>query len=80
MDIEALIHYCNTRLCSRTEDKHRWLAVIIRNAVLEILPELKDKLVPNCKAMLYCPEGRKGCGAYPTKKQLKEIIDKGMQK
>lgn len=77
MDIEALIHYCNTRLCVRTEDKHRRLAMLIRDAVLEILPELKDKLVPNCQNMLYCPEGRKGCGAYPTKKQLKEIIDKG---
>lgn len=77
MDIEALIHYCNTRLCVRTEDKHRQLAMLIRDSVLEILPELKDKLVPNCQNMLYCPEGRKGCGAYPTKKQLKEIIDKG---
>lgn len=77
MDIEGLIHFCNVRLCARTEDKHRVLAQLIRHAVLEILPELKDALVPNCQKMLYCPEGRHGCGAYPTKDELKEIIKEG---
>jgi len=75
MDIEALIHFCNMRLCVRTEDIHRELAQKIRNVSLEILPELKDKLVPNCQALLWCPEGKKGCGAYPTKKELKEKIE-----
>lgn len=73
MDIEALIHYCNARLCVRTEDVHRELAKKIRNSVLEVLPELKDKLVPNCQHLLWCPES-KGCGAYPTKNELKEKI------
>ena len=77
MDIEALIHFCNMRLCVRTEDKHRELAKLVKDAVLEILPNLENRLVPNCQAMLYCPEGKKGCGAYPTKKELKEIIAKG---
>lgn len=75
MDIEALIHYCNTRLCVRTEDVHRKLTTKIRDAVLEILPEVKDKLVPNCQYLLWCPEGKKGCGAYPTKKELKEKLN-----
>lgn len=79
MDIEALIHFCNMRLCARTEDVHRELAKKVRNAVLEILPELENKLVPNCQNMLYCPEGKKGCGAYPTKKELKEIIKRGKE-
>ena len=73
MDIEALIHFCHTRLCVRTEDIHRELARAIRNATLEILPELKDILVPNCQYLLWCPES-KGCGAYPTKEKLKEQI------
>ena len=72
---EALIHYCNMRLCIRTEDKHRELAKVIRDATISILPELTDKLVPNCQAFLWCPEGNKGCGAYPTKNKLKELIN-----
>lgn len=75
MDVEALIHFCNMRLCVRTEDIHRELAKAIRSASLGLLPELKEKLVPNCQALLWCPEGKKGCGAYPTKKELKEFID-----
>lgn len=77
MDIEAIIHFCNARLCVRTEDKCRELARLIRDAVLEILPELESRLVPNCQNLLWCPEGKKGCGAYPTKKELKEVIERG---
>ena len=76
MDVEALIHFCNMRLCVRAEDKIRELAVAIKKASLEILPELNEKLVPNCQALLWCPEGKDSCGAYPTKKQLKEILNK----
>lgn len=76
MTIEALIHFMNMRLCVRAEDKIRDLAIEMKKATLDILPELKDKLVPNCQAMLWCPEGRHSCGAYPTRKQLKEIINK----
>ena len=32
---EALIHYCNLRLCVRTEDVHRQLAQAIKKAVVE---------------------------------------------
>lgn len=74
LTVEALIHFCNMRLCVRTEDVHRKLAMLIKEAALEVLPELKNDLVPNCQAMLWCPEGRKSCGAYPTKKELKEKI------
>lgn len=73
--LEALIHYCNVRLCTRTEDVHRKLAIKIKNAVLEQLPELSDKLVPNCKHLLWCPETH-SCGAYPRKKELVEILEK----
>ena len=46
----------------------------MKQEVIEILPELKDKLVPQCVDLLWCPEGH-GCGAYPTKKELKETLD-----
>ena len=75
LTVEALIHFMNMRLCVRTEDVHRKLANLMKSATLEILPELKARLVPNCQAYLWCPEGKKSCGAYPTKKELKELID-----
>lgn len=76
MDIEALMHFCNMRLCVRAEDKIRELAIGLKNATLEILPELKNKLVPNCQMLLWCPEGKDGCGTHPTKEVLKDIINK----
>ena len=40
-----------------------------------IIPELDDKLVPACEAKLWCPEGKMTCNKYPTKDQLKEILN-----
>lgn len=74
MTVEALIHFANVRLCVRAEDKIRELALAIKNTTLDLLPELKNKLVPNCQALLWCPEGHASCGAYPTKSQLKKMI------
>lgn len=75
LTIEALIHFMNTRLCVRAEDKIRELAQLIKKTILEVLPELEEKLVPNCQYLLWCPEEKKSCGAYPTKKKLKELIE-----
>jgi thymidylate synthase (FAD) len=74
LTIEALIHFMNMRLCVRTEDVHRKLALLMKDATIEILPELKSRLVPNCQALLWCPEGKKSCGSYPTKKELQEKL------
>jgi thymidylate synthase (FAD) len=74
MTVEALIHFENVRLCVRAEDTIRGLAVAMKKATLELLPELKDRLVPNCQALLWCPEGHASCGAYPTKNQLRQMI------
>ena len=79
MDIEALIHFCNSRLCVRAEDTHRELASKMKNLVLEILPELKEKLVPNCQANLWCPE-KNSCGAFPQKESILQLLkDKGIK-
>ena len=75
--IEAFIHLCNARLCVRAEDSIREMTTLMKQEVLKVLPELKDKLVPNCVKLMYCPEGRAGCGAYPTKKQVQEYIELG---
>ena len=72
---EALIHFCQGRLCVRAEDKIRELAMGMRDEALKAVPELKARLVPQCQWMFYCPEGKHSCGAYPTRKELKEIIN-----
>jgi thymidylate synthase (FAD) len=72
--VEALIHFMNMRLCVRAEDTIHYLATLMKKATIEVLPELKYKLVPNCQALLWCPEGAKSCGAYPTKKELKDMV------
>lgn len=74
MTVEALIHFANVRLCVRAEDKIRELALAMKRVTIELLPELNDKLVPNCQALLWCPESHASCGAYPTKNQLKKMI------
>ncbi len=75
LTVESLIHFMNMRLCVRAEDVIRKLALLMKEETLTILPELKARLVPNCQAYLWCPEGKHSCGAYPTKKELKELID-----
>lgn len=73
--LEAFIHFCNERLCSRAEDDHRQLAFLMRNEVIDLIPEVKDYCVPKCQRLLYCPE-YKSCGAYPSKKQLLKVLEK----
>lgn len=75
LTVEALIHFCNVRLCVRAEDVINRLARLMKQEVVNILPELESRLVPNCQALLWCPEGKHSCGAYPTKKELKELIE-----
>ena len=80
LTVEALVHFMNMRLCVRAEDKIRELAKLMKEATLEVLPELKARLVPNCQAYMWCPESKHSCGAYPTKKELKELIDNARRK
>lgn len=72
--LEALINLANKRLCVRSQWEIRELTKAIVDEVIDVLPELKDKLVSQCKANLYCPES-KSCGAYPTREEVKEILN-----
>lgn len=69
---EALIHLCNLRLCVRTEDKNRELVEAMREATIEVIPELSTRLVPQCEWLLWCPENKKSCGRFPTRAELKK--------
>lgn len=73
-DIEALIHFMNKRLCVRADEPIRQVAKLMKKEILEVEPRYADLLVPQCKAMLYCPE-HKSCGAYPSKDELRKILE-----
>lgn len=73
-DIEALIHFMNKRLCVRADEPIRQVAKLMKKEILEVEPRYADLLVPQCKAMIYCPE-HKSCGAYPSKDELRKLIE-----
>lgn len=73
-DIEALIHFMNKRLCVRADEPIRQVAKLMKKEILEVEPRYADLLVPQCKAMLYCPE-HKSCGAYPSKDELRKLME-----
>ena len=59
----------------RSQWEIRELARMMRDEVLEVLPELEDELVPTCEFLLWCPEGKSCCGKAPTKEQLKNKLN-----
>lgn len=76
--VEALIHLCHKRLCSRTEDILRNLVNQMRIETIKVLPDLKDYLVPQCQYLMWCPE-EKSCGLSRTKSELENIIQNSNQ-
>lgn len=76
--IEALIHFMHKRLCKRADAPIRKVAQEMKKAVLEVEPRYGELLVPQCKALMYCPE-KHSCGMYPSKKDIMELIQLGYQ-
>lgn len=71
---EALIHFCHKRMCVRSQEFIRELAKKMAHEVEKYSPEFAKELVPQCQYLLWCPEKKAGCGAYPTRYELKERI------
>ena len=46
----------------------------MKKAVSEINEEFAKELIPHCAHLLWCPEGKMSCGAYPSKEDVKNII------
>ena len=76
--VEALIHFMHKRLCKRADAPIRKVAQEMRKAVIEVEPRYSEFLVPQCKSLMYCPE-RHGCGMYPSKAEIKELIQLGYE-
>lgn len=58
VNIECLIHLANVRLCNRAELPIRTIVKEMVRQVVEVEPRYKPFLVPNCKKLGYCPEGK----------------------
>ena len=74
--IEALIHFMHKRLCVRADAPIRIVANLMKEAVIEVEPRYEELLVPQCQDLMYCPE-KHGCGAYPSKEEVKKLIQLG---
>lgn len=71
---EALIHFCHKRLCSRAQEFIRELAGKMKREVAKYNAEFATELVPHCQHLLWCPEKKNSCHAYPTRGELTEIL------
>lgn len=71
---EALIHFCHKRLCTRAQEFVRQLAIKMKQEVAEYNAEFAAELVPHCQHLLWCPEKKHSCHAYPTKDELKKKL------
>lgn len=71
---EALIHFCHKRLCTRAQEFIRELAEQMKVEVSMLNERLGNELVPHCKHLLWCPEGKNCCGRARTKEQLLEAL------
>lgn len=71
---EALITFMHKRLCTRSQEFINRLAIEMKKAVQKINLEFAEELIPHCQYLTWCPEGKKSCGAWPTREErLKEI-------
>ena len=74
--IEALIHFMEKRLCVRADAPIRQVAKLMKDAVLAVEPRYEEFFVPQCQALMYCPE-KHGCHAYPSREELEKLIQAG---
>lgn len=75
---EALIQFMHKRLCSRAQEHIHRLANMMAAEITKLNPKFGKELVPQCKHLLWCPEGKHCCGYMPTKERLIEKLENGM--
>ena len=72
VNLRQLGHMCNERLCSTAQLPIRNLFKEITKQTVEVLPFMKNFLVPKCEMLGYCNEPRRTWG----RKKLKEEVIK----
>lgn len=74
--IEGLINFMHKRLCTCSQDEIRKLANAMRHAVVNVIPELDEYLVPACDAYGFCPEQpKRSCKKYPQREVAQKLMD-----
>ena len=71
--LEGLIHFMHKRLCTRADLPIRKVAQLMREEVLKVQPLYEDLLVPQCQALMYCPE-KSSCKKYPTREEVESML------
>lgn len=71
--LEGLIHFMHKRLCTRADLPIRKVAQLMREEVLQVQPLYEDLLVPQCQALMYCPE-KSSCKLYPTREEVESML------
>ena len=70
VNLRQLGHMCNERLCSTAQFPIRMLFKEITRQTVDVLPFMKEFLVPKCEMLGYCNEPRRTCG----RKKLKDEV------
>ena len=78
MNLRALMNFMNERLCSCAQWEIRELAMKMRSAIIEKVPELAKYLVPKCekygKEFGFCNESKsRNCGRHPRLEEIFEV-------
>lgn len=82
MNLRALAHFMNERLCMRAQEPIRKLANAMKQAVLNLFEKTEEKeiirklLVPKCEVgvLHFCPEA-KTCNRHKTAKEINSILN-----
>jgi thymidylate synthase (FAD) len=78
INLRALVHFANERLCSRAYKEIRVLVNELKKELSKISPEwewiCENLLVPKCEAIGYCSEA-KSCGRKITRKEMEQAVD-----
>lgn len=75
INLRALIHLCQERLCNNAQYEIRNMVKQMAKLITDKIPELKPYLVPKCKALGYCNESpSRTCGCMPLKKHALQNV------
>jgi thymidylate synthase (FAD) len=70
MNFNSLINFLGLRLCTRAQWEIRSVAQKILEYLKKDYEPIFGNIGPSCVQIGYCPEGKKGCGKYPTRDTL----------
>ena len=71
IDLRALVHLCNERMCSCAQHEIRSMVTKMAKLITNKIPELKPYLAPKCEMLGYCNEpASRTCGRKPLKEHV----------